>query len=109
MRGLSGALAQLIGITAALPAAAKKGARTAAERTLERARANAPVKTGRLRTSLHIKEEGISCAVSTDCPYASAVENGTIRAAAQPFLAPAVRESEWIGACENALREALHE
>ena len=49
------------------------------------------VETGRLKESLRVREEGERFYVSTDCEYAAAVEFGTSRRRAQPFLSEAVQ------------------
>lgn len=64
----------------------------AAETVRARAAALAPVETGRLRASLAVKSEGDRVILSCDCPYAAAVELGTSKRAATPFLLPAARE-----------------
>jgi HK97 gp10 family phage protein len=58
------------------------------------AKRGAPVDTGRLRSSItHSLERdvaGLVAVVGTDVDYAPFVELGTSRAAAQPFLRPAL-------------------
>ena len=49
----------------------------------------APVDTGRLKESIRVKGQGLSASVATDCPYAPAVELGSSRSAARPFMTPA--------------------
>lgn len=53
------------------------------------AKQNAPVDTGRLRSSLTFELEGLTGVVFTVVDYAPHVEYGTVRARAQPFLFPA--------------------
>ncbi len=108
MIGLSSALARLSGLRAALAPAAQKGVHAALTRTLKSAQSAAPVDTGRLRGSLSIDEGALSGAVKTACPYASAVEFGTRRASAQPFLAPAAKRADFQKECQSALKEVLH-
>ena len=60
-----------------------------------RAKDLCPVRTGRLRDSIRaavaeIAGDVLRAEVGTDVPYAAAVEMGTRRAAAQPFLLPAL-------------------
>ena len=50
-----------------------------------------PVDTGNLRDSLTLDEDGGSATVSTDVPYALAVEFGSARQAAQPYMRPAAQ------------------
>lgn len=75
---------------------ATAGARAAAEAAVfarERAANLAPVDTGRLRDSISVRSFAGSAAVATDCPYALAVEAGSRRAPARPFLKPALEEA----------------
>jgi HK97 gp10 family phage protein len=60
-----------------------------------RAKELCPVETGRLRDSIRgavteMAADVLRAEVGTDVPYAAAVELGTRRAAAQPFLFPAL-------------------
>ena len=60
-----------------------------------RAKELCPVRTGRLRDSIRaevteIAGDVLRAEVGTDVPYAAAVEMGTRRSAAQPFLFPAL-------------------
>lgn len=52
-----------------------------------------PVDTGNLRNSITHKVEGDAVTIGTPVHYASHVEYGTSKMAAQPFLRPAVDES----------------
>jgi HK97 gp10 family phage protein len=67
----------------------------AAERVAERARANAPVLTGALRASIDVEptNDPLSFRVVVRAPYASFVEFGWSRAAANPFLRRAIAAS----------------
>ena len=62
------------------------------------AKANAPVKTGKLRDSIEsaVSDGGRSATIGTDVPYGAAVELGTANMDAQPYLFPAF-ESEKAG------------
>lgn len=51
-----------------------------------------PVDTGRLRSSITGRVEGTTGIVGTNVEYASYVEFGTDRQAAQPFLFPAAEQ-----------------
>lgn len=55
------------------------------------ARRNAPVDTGRLRSSIRFKvsDEGFTGQVFSDVEYAAFVEFGTSRIGSRPFLVPA--------------------
>jgi len=73
-------------------AAIDRGARAYAEAVADLAEQLAPVDTGALRASIHVEDgdrEGAYRVVAS-APYAQFVEYGTARAAAQPFLTPAV-------------------
>lgn len=61
----------------------------AAQAVCAEAAARAPVETGRLRSSIHASVEGLTAAVRCDCPYGAAVELGTSRQSARPFMQPA--------------------
>lgn len=69
-----------------IEAAAQMRVRSAAEEACAAARSRAPVETGRLRDSIHVVQEGLTARVRTDCGYAAAVEFGTQRSPAQPFM-----------------------
>ena len=66
----------------------------AANAVCESAKALAPVETGRLRNSIRVRAEGGQAYVFTDCEYAAAVEFGTSRRSARPFLTAAVWTAE---------------
>ena len=61
---------------------------------LDEAQANCPVDTGFLRESGFIQAIGDDVQIGFEAPYASYVEFGTYRMAAQPFLRPALDEAE---------------
>ncbi|HZY93793.1 MAG TPA: HK97-gp10 family putative phage morphogenesis protein [Candidatus Bathyarchaeia archaeon] len=71
-------------------------------RLAERARELAPVRTGHLMASIHaelgeqseVKEAFAPIQVRAEAEYATYVEYGTNRMAAQPFLGPAAQEIE---------------
>ena len=58
------------------------------------AKAAAPVETGQLRSSISVRSDGERFFVGTDCEYAAAVEFGTSRRAARPFLSTAARTGD---------------
>lgn len=62
------------------------------------AKSRAPVKTGRLRSSITHEiidnESNITGQIGTNVEYAPHVEFGTIKAKAKPFLVPALLESK---------------
>jgi len=82
-------------------AAATRAMEKTAEAVAEAARAEAPVKTGALRDS--ITSEGGTISVGE--PYALFVEIGTHRMPAQPFLTPAMEQTEEL--FEAKMREEL--
>ena len=84
------AAARVRGMGARLESAAAEAVRQSAEAALSAAQSRAPVRTGRLRDSLSARAEG-TASVSTSCGYAAAVELGTSRQPARPFLLPAAQ------------------
>jgi len=58
----------------------------------EHARALAPVRTGRLRSSIYAKTGGWTAEVGASAEYAVYVEFGTRHMQAKPFLHPAIEE-----------------
>ncbi|MCD8391211.1 MAG: HK97 gp10 family phage protein [Firmicutes bacterium] len=64
--------------------------RAAAGVVEERARELCPVDTGYLKSSISSSVDGGAAYVSAGAPYAAYVEFGTSKAAAQPFLVPAL-------------------
>jgi HK97 gp10 family phage protein len=54
------------------------------------AQANAPVRTGALRDSLHHTVDGDTVHVGSDLDYAGFVEEGTRYMGAEPYLRPAL-------------------
>lgn len=87
--------------------AAERAAEAAAHFTLQTARAIVPVRTGHLRTTLRRSKKGNAHTVGTACYYAFYVEGGTRRMAAQPYLRPAFRASDYRARMIRALREAI--
>jgi len=53
-----------------------------------------PVRTGALQESIDNKVEGLVADIGSDIPYARYVEMGTRRKQAQPFLRPALYETD---------------
>ena len=76
----------------------------AAQAVCAEAAARAPVETGRLRGSIHASAEGLTAAVRCDCPYGAAVELGTSRQSARPFMQPAA-ETERAELARRAARK----
>ena len=83
--------ARVRGMGAKLESAAAEAVRQSAEAALSAARSCAPVRTGRLRDSLSVRAEGTAAVVFASCDYAAAVELGTSRQPARPFLLPAAQ------------------
>ena len=83
--------ARVRGMGARLECAAAEAVRQSAEAALFAARSCAPVRTGRLRDSLSVRAEGTAAVVFASCDYAAAVELGTSRQPARPFLFPAAQ------------------
>lgn len=55
---------------------------------------NCPVDTGFLRSTVFVTKNGNEVEVGFEAPYASYVEFGTYKMAAQPFLRPALDNAE---------------
>jgi len=55
---------------------------------------NCPVDTGFLRSTVFVREAGDDVEIGFEAPYASYVEFGTYKMAAQPYLRPAFDEAE---------------
>lgn len=55
---------------------------------------NCPVDTGFLRSTVFVTKNGDDVEVGFEAPYASYVEFGTYKMAAQPFLRPALDNAE---------------
>lgn len=68
-----------------------------AKAVAEDARADAPVDTGRLRSSITSEMDGDTAIVRATAPYAVYVELGTSRAPAQPYLKPALYTKRSVG------------
>ena len=60
----------------------------------QQAENNCPVDTGYLRSTVFVQENGDDVEIGFEAPYASYVEFGTYKMAAQPFLRPAFDEAE---------------
>jgi len=71
----------------------------------EYARSLAPIRTGRLRSSIYAKTSGWEVQIGAEASYALFVEFGTRHMQAQPFLHPAVEE--YMPRLEEMLLEAL--
>lgn len=59
------------------------------EDILKEAESRAPVKTGRLRQSGYVEQQGDKVVAGFSAPYAAYVEYGTSDTRAHPFLTPA--------------------
>jgi HK97 gp10 family phage protein len=71
-----------------------KGLEKSALRVEASAKENAPVDTGRLRASITHKMDNanLSASVGSNLEYASAIEFGTTKMSAQPYMYPSVKE-----------------
>lgn len=67
--------------------------RKGAETVCAAAQSRCPVDTGRLRSSIGVSAEGMEAVISADTEYASYVEFGTSKAAANPYLVPSLLEN----------------
>lgn len=82
-----------------------EGVASAARVISEEARQRCPVDTGNLRDSISVETDGQKAVVTATADYAAYVEFGTSKAAAQPFLVPAILESA--DAAVSAIGDAL--
>jgi HK97 gp10 family phage protein len=57
------------------------------------AKANAPVRTGRLKNSINSRVSGDVAIVGTNVEYATHVEYGTKRSKAKPYMRPALDDN----------------
>ena len=89
-----------------LDALARTLVRETADSACAAARSAAPVDTGRLRGSLSVQGGEMQATVRAGCDYAAAVELGSARSAARPFLLPALRGEQ--GRVTDRAREILH-
>lgn len=70
-----------------------KGIRAIGNKIVARARQLAPVRTGQLRASINAEAQGETrFVIGASAPYATYVEYGTSKMAAQPYLRPAIEE-----------------
>lgn len=109
IRGAEALGTRLGKIDAALRQAAEETVAESAKAVCEGAAARAPVETGRLRSSICASAAGLEAAVRSDCPYAAAVELGTSRRSARPFMEPAAEteRAEMAKRFAKAARKAL--
>ena len=107
MKGLDSALSRLQGMVSRCSAGLEGALLLAGMEAMESARNRAPVLTGALRSSISLQGNGLESWVETHCSYAAAVEFGTLYSPAQPYMAPAARESDYFERAKNALKEAI--
>lgn len=89
----------------ALESASKRGLTEIGESAVSHARERVPVDTGALRDSIEYAIDGDAVSVGSDKSYAAAVETGTYKMKARPYLKPAMTEhgAEY----ERLMRDAL--
>ena len=107
MRGYAELSSRLRRMPLSCEKAAEKTTEAAAHFTLQMARGIVPVRTGHLRSTLRGHKKGSAHFVGTACHYAFYVEGGTRRMAAQPYLRPSFRASDYRTRMIRALREAI--
>jgi HK97 gp10 family phage protein len=81
-------------VIAEVEANAQRTVAKVADAIAEDARGHAPVRTGRLRSSIEGRPKGKQADIAVDADYAAFVEFGTYKMAAKPFLTPAVSEHQ---------------
>lgn len=89
----------------ALQAATHEGLTEIGKSVVSHAQERVPVDTGALRDSIETTVEGDTLTVGSDKEYAAAVETGTYRMAARPYLKPAM--AEYGDEYERTMRDAL--
>ena len=88
------AAAYMLGdISAKIQEGIAKGVSSAGDLVTAAAKANCPVRTGHLRTTIEKNASGNTCEVGTNCEYAGYLEFGTYKMAAQPYMVPALLEN----------------
>lgn len=89
----------------ALESATRNGLTAIGESAVSHARERVPVDTGALRDSIEYAIDGDAVSVGSDKSYAVAVETGTYKMKARPYLKPAMTEhgAEY----ERLMRDAL--
>lgn len=105
--GLDSALFSLGRLPAQLQQALTLETEKAAQEALKTAQALAPVKTGALRSSLHVLSLPQGAELLASRPYAIYLEYGTRRMSARPFLLPALRASHYSARMRRAMQEAI--
>lgn len=107
MKGLERAQARLQLFSLQAAHALQGAVQEAGEATLHSARDYAPVRTGRLQSSLFMQQEDMNCRVAAAAPYAALVEWGALHIPPRPFLLPAAREADYFARAARALKEIL--
>ena len=113
VQALSGWLAEMD--ERELATAAAQGMRDEMERIAQEARAACPVDTRALKDSIRVTymqgASGAAAELRADAPHAAAVELGTMRHRARPFLYPAYKagQARLTDAIAEAARRALSE
>lgn len=64
--------------------------KVAARKVAASARQIVPVDTGSLKSTIEVKQEGLTAHIGSDIHYAAYVEAGTSKMSAQPYLRPAL-------------------
>lgn len=93
MKGMAGLCGRLEALAGELESVGVERARVCALRACDLARELAPVETGRLRGSIGARVAEFGAVLFAECEYAAAVELGSGRGPARPFLLPAARKS----------------
>jgi len=94
VEGVAASVAKFAAMAAAVQPAADLGTKAGAAVVEEYAQANVPVRSGRLRDSIHVEEDDEGgVLVGSDVEYALYVEEGTSDTPAEPYLRPALDAS----------------
>lgn len=98
IQGLEALKERIDALGEAMTRAAEAGLVQGLNRAAREARETCPVSTGALRKSIEVnircEDGGVRGEISARVPYAAAVELGTAKKRAQPFLYPAYKANE---------------
>jgi HK97 gp10 family phage protein len=89
IRGLTEAMQAASAVPGRIEANTEASLDRVASSTLDDAKKDCPVRTGRLKNSLSVEKERLKRQIGTDVLYAGFVELGTSRQRPQPYLFPA--------------------
>lgn len=92
---------------ARLPALLRVALRESGDAVAQRARENAPSKSGALAASISAQTDDAGVSITATAPHATVIELGSYRRAPRPFLHPALLDER--EALRERIRRALQE